>query len=122
MSERTARPSRFLLIALGAVLIVAVLFLNDVQSALAWLETNGRNPVGAVIALGLFVIGGLTGTMLATLGIDIHVHLQMPVGDFTSADDFYSGTRAAAFGGTGVRAVHGGGRAPRRGARKIYRG
>jgi cytochrome c oxidase subunit 1 len=24
--------------------------------------------------LGLFVIGGLTGTMLATLGIDIHVH------------------------------------------------
>lgn len=32
--------------------------------------------------------------------VDIHVHLEMPIGDFVSADDFYTGTRAAAFGGT----------------------
>ena len=39
--------------------------------------------------------------MLVTPGaVDIHVHMQMPIGDFTSADDFFSGTRAAAFGGT----------------------
>ncbi len=39
--------------------------------------------------------------MLVTPGaVDIHVHMQMPMGDFTSADDFFSGTRAAAFGGT----------------------
>ena len=32
--------------------------------------------------------------------VDIHVHMQMPIGDFVSSDDFFTGTRAAAFGGT----------------------
>ena len=33
-------------------------------------------------------------------GVDAHVHLQMPVGEFTSTDDFTTGTVAAACGGT----------------------
>ena len=41
------------------------------------------------------------GGKLVTPGaVDIHVHLQMPIGNFRSADDFFTGTRAAAFGGT----------------------
>jgi len=33
-------------------------------------------------------------------GVDPHVHLQMPAGDYVSSDDFASGTIAAALGGT----------------------
>ena len=45
----------------------------------------------AIDATGMYVMPG---------GIDAHTHLDMPLGAITSSDDFETGTRAAAFGGT----------------------
>ena len=41
-----------------------------------------------------------TGLLLLPGGIDAHTHLDMPFGGSNSADDFLTGTRAAAIGGT----------------------
>ena len=41
-----------------------------------------------------------TGLVLMPGGIDGHTHLDMPFGGTTTADDFFTGQRAAAFGGT----------------------
>jgi dihydropyrimidinase len=41
-----------------------------------------------------------TGKMVLPGGIDVHTHIDMPLGDISSSDDFFSAHVAAAFGGT----------------------
>ncbi len=40
------------------------------------------------------------GRLVLPGGVDVHTHLDMPAGDFTSSDDFETGSIAAAHGGT----------------------
>lgn len=57
-----------------------------------------------IAAVGRGLVGERTldanGKLVTPGAVDIHVHLQMPIGDFISTDDFYNGTVAAAHGGT----------------------
>ncbi len=59
---------------------------------------------GKVVAIGLDLEGDeiidAKGHYVLPGGIDVHTHLDMPFGGTTTADDFETGTRAAACGGT----------------------
>jgi dihydropyrimidinase len=61
---------------------------ETIKEVRAGIPVDGAKVIDAA---GLYVIPG---------GIDCHTHLDMPFGGTTSADDFETGTRAAAFGGT----------------------
>jgi dihydropyrimidinase len=80
----------------GTIVTATDTFLSDVGISGGKISTIGLNlPVdgaGNVIeARGMMVMPG---------GIDVHTHLDMPFGGTMSADDFESGTIAAAYGGT----------------------
>jgi dihydropyrimidinase len=62
---------------------------------------------GRIAALGRRLVAGpdvrqvdATGLLVLPGGVDAHTHLENTFGDSTTCDDFESGTKAAAFGGT----------------------
>jgi len=59
---------------------------------------------GKIAALGQSLQGerviDARGKLVTPGAVDTHVHLEMPIGKYVSTDDFYTGTRAAVFGGT----------------------
>jgi dihydropyrimidinase len=84
-----------LLIKNGTIVNASDIYRGDVfveRDIVTTIGTNLAMPADRTIdATGRYVIPG---------GIDCHTHLDMPFGGTTSADDFESGTIAAAFGGT----------------------
>jgi dihydropyrimidinase len=80
----------------GTIVTATDNYVSDLGTVGGKISVIGLNlPVedaGKVIdARGMLVMPG---------GIDVHTHLDMPFGGTTSADDFESGTVAAAYGGT----------------------
>ncbi len=83
-----------LIIKNGTVVTASQTFAADVAIRGERIAAIGENLTGGrqLDAGGKYVIPG---------GVDIHVHMQMPLGpDVISADTFFTGTRAAALGGT----------------------
>ncbi len=81
-----------LVIKNGRIITAGEDFIGDVaingeQIVALGRELHGWREIGAE---GLYVIPG---------AVDGHVHLQMPLADIVTADNFEQGTRAAAFGG-----------------------
>jgi len=80
----------------GSVVTATDTYLADIAIANGKIAAVGKdlptqNSSHVLDAAGKLVLPG---------GIDVHTHLDMPFGGTTSADDFETGTRAAAFGGT----------------------
>src|SRR5262245_24427799 len=63
-------------------------------------EDETISVIGTVLDMHADKVIDAAGKYVLPGGIDVHTHLDMPFGGATSADDFETGTRAAAFGGT----------------------
>jgi dihydropyrimidinase len=63
-------------------------------------EGETITAVGEELDIGDANVIDASGLHLLPGGIDVHTHLDMPLGDIRSSDDFWTGHRAAAFGGT----------------------
>jgi dihydropyrimidinase len=84
-----------ILIKNGRVVTAADDYFADV-----YIEKETVSQIGAKLTVRADVEIDAAGKFLFPGGVDPHTHFDMPFGGTTSADDFDSGTVAAAFGGT----------------------
>ena len=65
-----------------------------------YIEKDKITTIGASLPILADKVIDARGKYVIPGGIDVHTHLDMPFGGTNSSDDFETGTRAAAFGGT----------------------
>jgi dihydropyrimidinase len=73
---------------------------DKIMIADLYVEGDAIAAIGENLTQRSETIIDATGNYVIPGGIDVHTHLEAPVGGTTSSDDFETGTRAAAFGGT----------------------
>jgi dihydropyrimidinase len=83
------------LIKAGTIVTAADEYTGDVL-----IEDDKISLIGTAIDILADKTINASGKYVLPGGIDVHTHLDMPFGGTTSADDFESGTIAAAYGGT----------------------
>src|SRR5215210_4063854 len=64
------------------------------------IEDETISVIGARLEIEADVVINASGKLVIPGGIDPHTHMELPFGGTSSSDDFFTGTRAAAFGGT----------------------
>src|SRR5215213_9164438 len=84
-----------LLIKNGTIVTASDFYTGDVL-----VEGERISTIGTSLDVAADQVIDATGKYVLPGGIDVHTHLDMPFGGTTSADDFESGTIAAAHGGT----------------------
>jgi dihydropyrimidinase len=73
---------------------------SDRYEADVLIENGVISTIGRGLPAQADTVVDAAGRLLLPGGIDVHTHLDMPFGGTTSADDFETGTIAAAHGGT----------------------
>ena len=63
-------------------------------------EDEKISQIGQNLQAGDAMVVAAAGKMILPGGVDPHVHLDLPMAGTVSSDDHYTGTKAAAFGGT----------------------
>ncbi|MCH8327589.1 MAG: amidohydrolase family protein, partial [Candidatus Marinimicrobia bacterium] len=84
-----------LLIKNGRIITAVDDYMADI-----FIEDETVSVIGKTLDMEADVTLDATGRYVIPGGIDPHTHLDMPFGGTTSADNFETGTRAAAHGGT----------------------
>ena len=64
------------------------------------IEDEAISIIGRSLDMEADVVIDASGKLVFPGGIDPHTHMELPFGGTSSSDDFFTGTRAAAFGGT----------------------
>ena len=83
------------LIKNGTIVTASDMYKGDVL-----VEDEKISVIGVALDMQADKVIDAAGKYVLPGGIDVHTHMDMPFGGSTSADDFETGTRAAAFGGT----------------------